>query len=242
MLGSAAGCVGTLKCYSLLPLDADTCYFVDAGVERLGRVGHSCRRPGVSFRVMERLRVIGELRHYVLKGSAAAVIVAGTILSAFGLEVAAPFGFAWGPLDRVPKPSLALKDANVTVLAYRRERLPGNELADTDIVLLDVCKKEGLQQVSWAGKALSSEEASAKLVQLVALGVQKYGEAKPSDEGALGWDDGRIEILRVAGSGGEYRILMVHRGPDFETCAAEHDLASDQKLKTRWLQRIEFPN
>jgi hypothetical protein len=169
-------------------------------------------------------------------------VAAGTILPAFAVDVPAPFGFAWGPLDKIPKPSLALKDANVTVLAYRRERLPVNELANTEVVLLDVCKKEGLQQVSWASKALSFEEATAKLAQLVALGVQKYGDVKPSSEGALGWENGRTEIISVAETVGEYRILMVNRGPDFETCAAEHDLASDQKLRTRWMRRIDFPN
>jgi hypothetical protein len=186
--------------------------------------------------------VISELARFILKRCAAVAVAAGTVLPAFAVDVPSPFGFALGPLDKIPKPSLALKDANVTVLAYRRERLPVNELADTEVVLLDVCKKEGLQQVSWASKALSSEEATAKLVQLLALGVQKYGDAKPSGEGALGWENGRTEILRVAGTGGEYRVLMVNRGPDFETCAAEHDLASDQKLKTRWMRRIEFPN
>jgi hypothetical protein len=190
---------------------------------------------------MRKLTCCGLIR-IVLKQFAAMVVVAGTILPASAVDVPAPFGFAWGPLDKIPKPSLALKDANVTVLAYRRERLPANELADTEVVLLDVCKKEGLQQLSWASKPLPSEEATAKLAQLVALGVQKHGEAKLGGEGALSWENGRIEIVRVAGMDGEYRILMVNRGPDFETCAAEHDLASDQKLRTRWTRRIELPN
>src|SRR5215208_5224723 len=173
----------------------------------------------------------------VLKWSVALFAVMGVgVIPALAVEPSAPFGFAWGPLDKIPKPSLALKDANITVLLYRRERLPVNELANTEVVLLDVCKKEGLQQVSWASKALSSEEAPAKLAQLVALGVQKYGDAKPSGEGALGWENGRTEILRVAEADGGYRILMVNRGPDFETCAAEHDPASDQKLRTRWMR------
>ena len=114
------------------------------------------------------------MKHAIIQ-PAALLAASFAFLPAFAIDVAAPFGFAWGPLDKIPKPSLALKDANVTVLAYRRERLPVNELVDTEVVLLDVCKKEGLQQVSWASKALSSEEATAKLAQLVALGVQKYG-------------------------------------------------------------------
>jgi hypothetical protein len=58
----------------------------------------------------------------------------------------------------------------------------------------------------------------------------------------LSWENGGIEILRVVGTGGESRVLMVARGPNYETCAVKHDLASDQKLKTRWMRQLEFPN
>jgi hypothetical protein len=169
-------------------------------------------------------------------------ITAGTLLSAFAADVPAPFGFAWGPLEKIPRPSFALKDANVTVLAYRRDRLPSDELGGTEVVLLDVCKKEGLQQVSWSSIALSPEQATAKLAQLVALGVQRYGEAKASGDGALGWEHGRTEIVRVTQIDGMHRILMVSRGPDVGACAAEHDLTSDHTLRTRWLRQIDFPN
>jgi hypothetical protein len=192
--------------------------------------------------------VINSLNHLKLcwlvskRAMAISVVAVGAALPAPAFDGSAPFGLAWGPLDKIPKPSLAFRDANVTVLAYRRERLPSNDMPDTEVVLIDVCKKEGLQQVSWASKALSSEEATAKLVQMIALGVQKYGEGKPTSGGAFGWENGRIEILRVSGSGEENRILMVSRGPDFEACAAVHDQASDQSLATRWLRRIDLPN
>jgi len=168
-------------------------------------------------------------------------VAAGIVLPAWALDGSAPFGFAWGPLDKIPKPSLALKDANVTVLLYRRDRLQSNEMPDTEVILLDVCKKEGLQQISWVSRALSTNEAIAIFAQVVAEGAQKYGESKPTPEGALAWENGRIEALSVSEPNGTHRILMVSRGPDFGACSAEHDLASNQSLRTRWLRRVELP-
>ena len=166
----------------------------------------------------------------------------GAILPVLAIAGSAPFGFAWGPLDKIPKPSIALKDANVTVLAYQGDRLPSHEMPDTEVILLDVCKGEGLQQVSWASRSLSREEASGKLMQLVALGSQKYGEGKPTAGGALGWENGRIEVLDVSETDGMHRILMVSRGPDFDACSVEHDRSADQRLRTRWLRKIDVPN
>jgi hypothetical protein len=178
----------------------------------------------------------------ILKRTVASfAVAAGTVLPALALDGSAPFGFAWGPLEKIPKPSLALKDANVTVLLYRRDRLQSNEMPDTEVILLDVCRKEGLQQISWASRALSTNEANAKFVQVVADGVQKYGESEPTPGGALAWEKGRIEALSVSEPDGTHRILMVSRGPDFDACSAEHDLASDQTLRTRWLRRLELP-
>jgi hypothetical protein len=100
------------------------------------------------------------MRCLALTLSAAMFVVAavGAALAATDFDGSAPFGLAWGPLDKIPRPSLALKDVNVTVLLYQRERLP-SELTDTGVILLDVCKKEGLQQISWASRSLSTDEA-----------------------------------------------------------------------------------
>ena len=177
------------------------------------------------------------LRRYVV----VLALVAGTVIPALALADGAPFGFAWGPLDKIPKPSLALRDANVTVLLYRRDRLQISDM-DTEVVSLDVCKKEGLQQISWASKALSKDVATAKFVQVVAEAVQKYGESEPTPLGALAWARGRIEAISVSESDGMHRILMVSRGPDFDACSVEHDRTADQRLRTRWLRKIDVPN
>ena len=177
------------------------------------------------------------LRRYVV----VLVLVAGTVIPALAFDGAAPFGFAWGPLDKIPKPSLALRDANVTLLLYRRDRLQISDV-DTDVVSLDVCKTEGLQQISWASKALSKGEATAKFVQIVAEAVRKYGESEPTPLGALAWANGRVEAISVSESDGMHRILMVSRGPDFDACSAEHDRTADERLRTRWLRKIDGSN
>jgi hypothetical protein len=101
-----------------------------------------------------------------------------------------------------------MKDANVTILVYRRDRLPSNQMPDTEVVLLDVCDKEGLQQISWTSRALSSDEAIAKFAQIVAQGVQAYGESKPTPEGAVAWENGRIEAISVSEPNGNHHLNL----------------------------------
>jgi hypothetical protein len=72
--------------------------------------------------------------------------------SASAFDAPAPFGFSWGPVDKVPTPSLATRHDNVTLLIYRRDRLPSDELRGTEEIVLQVCKNEGLQQVIWISK------------------------------------------------------------------------------------------
>jgi hypothetical protein len=78
-------------------------------------------------------------------------LLSGSLLnfSAGALDESAPFGFSWGPVDKVPRPSLATRDENITRLTYLRDRLPPNELRDTEEIVLEVCKNEGLQQIIW---------------------------------------------------------------------------------------------
>ena len=181
------------------------------------------------------------MRNIPLISLAALFTLVGFTGSALASETSAPFGFSWGPIDKIPKPSAAAKDANVTLLLYRGDRLPNGDMSDTEVVLVDVCKKEGLQQISWASKALSAENAAAKFVQIVAIGVQKYGESKSTAEGALTWENGRVQAISVSEPDGMHRVLMVSRGPEFDACSAEHDPASEQSLNSRWLRRFDLP-
>ena len=55
-----------------------------------------------------------------------AVVTGASLLnfSAGALDQSAPFGFSWGPVDKVPRPSLATRDENITRLTYFRDRFP----------------------------------------------------------------------------------------------------------------------
>ena len=69
-------------------------------------------------------------------------LIAGNLLSlsADAADDPAPFGFSWGPVGNVPVPSIARREDNVTQLIYYRDRLPSDELPDTDEIVLEVCK------------------------------------------------------------------------------------------------------
>ena len=64
----------------------------------------------------------------------------GAALAAGPTEGEAPFGLAWGPMDRVDTPSMVDREANLTGLYY----LHGRPLAsgpDTVEVVLVVCRE-----------------------------------------------------------------------------------------------------
>jgi hypothetical protein len=66
------------------------------------------------------------------------------------LDQSAPFGFSWGPVDKVPTPSLASREDNVSLLMYRGDRLPRSELRDTEEIL-EICKKEAQAELEARG-------------------------------------------------------------------------------------------
>jgi len=76
-------------------------------------------------------------------------LMSGSLLnfSAGAVDQSAPFGFSWGPVDKVPQSSLATRESNVTQLPCFRDRLPLNEPRNAEEIILEVCKNEGLQQI-----------------------------------------------------------------------------------------------
>ena len=106
-----------------------------------------------------------------------AVVTGASLLnfSAGALDQSAPFGFSWGPVDKVPRPSLATRDENITRLTYFRERLPPN-FRETEEIVLEVCKNEGLQQIIWISRLLSETEERDRVQAILAEGMRRYGE------------------------------------------------------------------
>jgi hypothetical protein len=163
-----------------------------------------------------------------------ALLLAASLLSfsAYALDDSAPFGFSWGPLDKVPTPSLATRHGNITLLIYRNDRLPSDELRDTEEIVLQVCKKEGLQQIIWISKFLSTSEERGKLGSILAEGTRRYGKAEEDEQGVVHWNGGRTALAVASNDQGLHRIFMASSGPRLDTCSEEHGHA----VSDHWMQ------
>jgi len=142
--------------------------------------------------------------------------------SAAAFDQPAPFGFSWGPVDKVPAPSLATRHDNVTLLIYRGDRLPSDELPGTEEIVLQVCKEEGLQQIIWISKFLSDSEEHAMLGSILEEGTRRYGKAEVSEGGIVHWNRSQTMLAAVANDQGLHRIFMASGGPRLDTCSEKH--------------------
>jgi hypothetical protein len=148
----------------------------------------------------------------------------------------APFGFSWGPVDKVPTPSHAAREDNITLLIYRRDRLPSDELRDTEEIVLEVCKKGGLQQIVWFSKSLSAAEEHDKLQSVLAEGTRRYGEAEIAERGIIHWNAGRITVATISDDQGLHRIVMVSTGPGLDACSEEHKSITGHPVSNHWMR------
>jgi hypothetical protein len=158
--------------------------------------------------------------------------------SAAAFDQSAPFGFSWGPVDKVPTPSLATRHANITLLIYRRDRLPSDELPDTEEIVLQVCKKEGLQQIIWISNFLSDSEEHAKLGSILEEGSRRYGKAEVSEGGIIHWNRGQTMLAAVSNDQGLHRIFMASSGPGLDTCSEEHG----HPVSDHWMRFLPNPD
>ena len=143
-----------------------------------------------------------------------AVLIGSNLLniSAGAVEQSAPFGFAWGPIKNVPRPSFAAREANITLLTYRRDRLPPNELRDTEEIVLEMCKSEGLQQIVWLSRVLSDAEERNTLEAIIAEGNRRHGSAEILENDILYWRAGPTTVARILNGQNLHRIIMVTLG------------------------------
>jgi hypothetical protein len=152
--------------------------------------------------------------------------------SASAFDAPAPFGFSWGPVDKVPTPSLATRHDNVTLLIYRRDRLPSDELPGTEEIVLQVCKNEGLQQIIWISKLLSTSEEHVMLEAIFAETTGRYGEPEAGEREAIRWNGGQTVLAAVSTDQGLHRIFMASNGPRLDKCSEEHG----HLLSDHWMQ------
>jgi hypothetical protein len=159
-------------------------------------------------------------------------MVSGGVLnfSARALDLSAPFGLSWG-LDKLPSPSSATKHANIMVLVYRGDRLPSGELRDTEEIVLQVCEKEGLQQVIWISRLLSTSEERDRLESILAEGTRRNGAFEITEQGRVQWNGGQTVV--AAGSNNQgHRIFMASSGPRIDSCSKQHG----HQISDHWMQ------
>jgi hypothetical protein len=168
-----------------------------------------------------------------------AVLASSSVLnfSARAFDEPAPFGLSWGPADKVPTPSLQTRHANIALFIYKGDRLPSGGLRDTEEIVLQVCKKEGLQQVIWISKLLSAAEEQDRLGSILAEGTRRYGPFEITEQGMIRWNGGQTTV--AAGSSDQgHRIFMASNGPGIESCSNEHG----HQISDHWMQFLSNPD
>jgi hypothetical protein len=125
-------------------------------------------------------------------------------------------------VDRIPPPSLVTTHGNITLIIYRRDRLPPDELPRTEEIVLQICKNEGLQQIIWISKFLPDSEENTMLGNIFEEGDRRYGKAEVGERGTLRWNGGQTTVAAVSNDQGLHRIFMASNGPRLNTCSEEH--------------------
>jgi len=118
------------------------------------------------------------------------------------------------------------REANVTALTYLRDRALALG-ADTDRVILEVCRDEGLQEVIWLSRPLSEEELPARYEAILREGVRRHGPPRSeAHSDIVAWPKGRTLLaIGKPGPGGR-RLVMLSRGDRFEACSQVHASAT----------------
>ncbi|GLS45876.1 threonyl-trna synthetase [Methylobacterium brachythecii] len=138
----------------------------------------------------------------------------------------APFGLAWGAVDRVDAPSMVDREANLTGLYYFHDR-PLASGPDTVEVVLVVCREQGLQQVVWVGRPLHGPAYATARETIRRDGVRRYGEPRPGPvPGSLEWPAGRTVLATRTMPDGTSELVMSASGPDYAACSESHRAAT----------------
>jgi hypothetical protein len=155
------------------------------------------------------------------------VIMLATGLQTAGAEAAgapmaeAPFGLAWASKTDMPKPTLMDQEANITAMIYFYGHPPAIGV-DTQEVVLDVCRDEGLQRVVWVSRILSVPERTDLYEQLLTEGVRRHGASRPGPyPRSVIWSTGVLLGVRETPGRGE-QIVMVSEGDEFSRCSSRH--------------------
>ena len=162
----------------------------------------------------------------VSKVAAALVSAVAAAFPISGKADDAPLGFAWGPVDKIPKPSTVKREANLTTLFYD-ESSPVSTGVDTARVIVEVCRVEGLQHVIWISRQMSDGDLKRNLEAARAQATTRYGQPKqlPLMQAEV-WGESRVLIAVSKGLPGQQRLVMSMQGEQYDKCSAEHEAAA----------------
>lgn len=138
----------------------------------------------------------------------------------------APFGLSWGPVTTVPRPSMVDREANITALFYFHDQPPASG-PDTQQVVLEVCRDEGLQEVIWVSEPFPQTELAAKYDPIYREGVRRHGEpVKDRRPETVVWPGGHTLLAVRSVEGGRKRLIMIATGDQYEQCSAAHEVSA----------------
>ncbi|MFE1597476.1 threonyl-trna synthetase [Methylobacterium sp. ID0610] len=121
----------------------------------------------------------------------------------------------------MPKPTLVDREANITALIYFQGQAPATG-RDTQEIVLEVCRDEGLQRVIWFSRILTDPERSDLYEMILAEGIRRHGKPQPGPYlRSLVWPTGVMLGIRTAVGWGE-QIVMVSEGGGFARCSEHH--------------------
>lgn len=165
-------------------------------------------------------------RPWVCPVALSLVVSLGTARAADHPVGQAPFGLAWGPMERVATPSMVDREANLTGLYYFHDRPPASG-PDTVRVILVVCREQGLQQVVWIGRSLDAAAHAAARETLRREGVRLHGDPRPGPfPDSLEWPAERTLLATRAMPDGTRELVLSSSGPDYAACSDSHRTAT----------------
>jgi hypothetical protein len=169
------------------------------------------------------------IRNYAI--AAFFILRALDLTNAAAQEADVPYGFAWSQTrESLPDPSSVIVDANITRLTYQGQKLPPN-VSDADALVLRLCDGHGLQQVRWLGHTYPLADAAGRFLDFYEQITQRTGEADQYDpEHAIAaWSHEHSRMHLEGDEDRNYRVVVIHDGPQYADCRAEHAKITGRK-------------
>jgi hypothetical protein len=133
------------------------------------------------------------------------------------------------------------REGNITALFYFRDQ-PLTSDADTQEIVLEVCKDEGLQQVIWISRPLSAAELPSRYEVIYQEGVRRYGHPRDGTRPqTVLWPAGRTLLAIRKAAAGQQRLIMIASGEQYERCSNGHEAATGHRAAVHIYELLDGP-